>query len=142
MKSWTKITLADIAPIVRRPVVIRHDQAYPELGIRSFGRGAFRKPALSGAEVGTKRLFRFEPGDLVFSNVFAWEGAIAVASRADGGRFGSNPFITCVVDGDSANATYLKLFLTASQDGRAQVLQVSPGGAGQNRTLGVENMEG
>lgn len=140
MKAWPKVALAEIAPIVRRPVEIRHDQAYPELGIRSFGKGAFHKPPLSGSEVGTKRLFRIEPGDLVFSNVFAWEGAIAVASPADAGRFGSHRFITCVVDGDRANATFLKLYLTASPEGRAQVLQASPGGAGRNRTLGVEKM--
>src|SRR5215831_4037981 len=98
MMAWPKAPLAEIAPIVRRPVEIRHDQAYPELGIRSFGRGTFHKPALLGADVGTKRLFRIEPGDLVFSNVFAWEGAIAVASPADAGRFGSHRFITCIVD--------------------------------------------
>ena len=140
MKAWPKVALADIAPIVRRAVEIQLDQAYPELGIRSFGKGTFHKPPLSGSEVGTKRLFRIEPGDLVFSNVFAWEGAIAVASPADAGRFGSHRFITCVVDSDRANATYLKLYLTASPDGRAQVLQASPGGAGRNRTLGVEKM--
>lgn len=140
MKEWPKVALADIAPIVRRAVEIQLDQAYPELGIRSFGKGTFHKPPLSGSEVGTKRLFRIEPGDLVFSNVFAWEGAIAVASPADAGRFGSHRFITCVVDSNRANATYLKLYLTTSPDGRAQVLQASPGGAGRNRTLGVEKM--
>lgn len=140
MKAWPKAALGEIAPIIRRPVEISHDQTYPELGIRSFGRGTFHKPALSGADVGSKRLFRIEPGDLVFSNVFAWEGAIAVASPADMGRFGSHRFITCVVDDKRANATYLKLYLTASHDGRAQVLQASPGGAGRNRTLGVEKM--
>jgi type I restriction enzyme, S subunit len=140
MKGWPKVSLALIAPIVRRSVEIHQDQAYPELGIRSFGRGTFHKPALRGADVGTKRLFRIESGDLVFSNVFAWEGAIAVASPADAGRFGSHRFITCVVDSERANATYLKLYLTASPDGRAQVLHASPGGAGRNRTLGVEKM--
>ncbi len=140
MKPLPKVALAEIAPIVRRPVEIHHDQTYPELGIRSFGRGTFHKPAISGADVGNKRLFRIEPGDLVFSNVFAWEGAVAVASSADAGRFGSHRFITCVVDSNRANATYLKMYLTASPDGRAQVLQASPGGAGRNRTLGVEKM--
>lgn len=140
MKAWPKVSLAEIAPIVRRQVEIRHDHSYPELGIRSFGRGTFHKPALSGADVGSKRLFRIEPGDLVLSNVFAWEGAIAVASPLDAGRFGSHRFITCVVDGERANATYIKLYLTTSPEGRAQVLQASPGGAGRNRTLGVEKM--
>lgn len=140
MKAWPKAVLGDIAPIVRRPVAIHQDQAYPEMGIRSFGRGTFHKPALSGVDVGTKRLFRIEPGDLVFSNVFAWEGAIAVASSEDAGRFGSHRFITCVVDSSRANATFLKLYLTTALEGREQVLKASPGGAGRNRTLGVEKM--
>jgi len=93
MKAWPRVPLADIAPIVRRTVDIQHDQAYPELGIRSFGKGTFHKPPLAGADAGTKRLFRIEPGDLVFSNVFAWEGEIAVASPQDGGRFGSHRFM-------------------------------------------------
>lgn len=140
MKAWPKEALAEIAPIVRRPVSIHHDHLYPELGIRSFGRGTFHKPALSGADVGTKRLFRIEPGDLVFSNVFSWEGAIAVATSADAGRFGSHRFITCVVDTNRAVADFIKLYLTVSPDGRDQVLKASPGGAGRNRTLGVEKM--
>jgi hypothetical protein len=63
----------------------KKDREYPELGIRSFGKGTFHKP-LDYLSVGTKRLFRIEPGDLVFSNVFAWEGAIAVAQKDDEGR--------------------------------------------------------
>lgn len=140
MKARPKVILGDVAPIIRRPAEIALGQTYPELGIRSFGRGTFHKPALSAAEVGTKRLFRIEPGDLVFSNVFAWEGAIAVASPADAGRFGSHRFITCVVDASRADANYLKLYLTTAQDGRGQVQSASPGGAGRNRTLGVEKL--
>jgi type I restriction enzyme S subunit len=140
MTTWPKVTLGEFAPIVRRPVTIHPDRAYPELGIRSFGRGTFHKPALFGADAGSKRLFRIEPGDLVFSNVFAWEGAIAVASPADAGRFGSHRFITCVVDPARADATYLKLFLTTAPEGREQILRASPGGAGRNRTLGVEKL--
>ncbi|GAB1343659.1 restriction endonuclease subunit S domain-containing protein [Gemmatimonas sp.] len=140
MKKWPKVALGEIAPIVRRPIEIELAESYPELGIRSFGKGTFHKPAVSGADVGSKRLFQIEPGDLVFSNVFAWEGAIAVAGPDDSGRFGSHRFITCVVDSERANATFLKFYLTASREGRAQVLQASPGGAGRNRTLGVEKL--
>lgn len=140
MKAWPMTALADLAPIVRRPVDIRPDHSYPELGIRSFGKGTFHKPPLTGADAGTKRLFKIEPGDLVLSNVFAWEGAIAVASPDDGGRYGSHRFITCVVDSSRACAEYLKFYLTASEDGKEQIRRASPGGAGRNRTLGVEKL--
>jgi len=140
MKAWPKVPLAAIAPIVRRAVDIKNDQAYPEMGIRSFGKGTFHKPPLAGADAGTKRLFRIETGDLVFSNVFAWEGAIAVASPQDGGRFGSHRFITCVVDSLRASAAFLKFYLTASDEGLEQIRRASPGGAGRNRTLGVKKL--
>jgi type I restriction enzyme, S subunit len=81
--------MAEVAPLVRREITVELEGSYPELGIRSFGKGTFHKPALSGGEVGTKRLFRIEPGDLLFSNVFAWEGAIAIAGPGDAGRFGN-----------------------------------------------------
>jgi type I restriction enzyme S subunit len=132
--------LGDVAPIIRRAVDIQPDHSYPELGIRSFGKGTFHKPPLTGADAGTKRLFKIEPGDLVLSNVFAWEGAIAVASLKDGGRYGSHRFITCVVDPSRACADYLKFYLTASEDGKEQIRRASPGGAGRNRTLGVEKL--
>ena len=140
MNAWPMTALADVAPIVRRPADIQPDHSYPELGVRSFGKGTFHKPALTGADAGTKRLFKIEPGDLLLLNVFAWEGAVAVASPDDGGRYGSHRFITCVVDSSRACADYLKFYLTASEDGKEQIQRASPGGAGRNRTLGVEKL--
>ena len=139
MKAWPRIPLANIAPIVRRAVDIQHDQAYPKMGIRSFGKGTFHKPPLSGGDVGTKRLFRIEPGDLLFSNVFAWEGAIAIAQPEDAGRFGSHRFITCQANPELTTAEFLRYqFLT--DDGMLKIGEASPGGAGRNRTLGLEKL--
>ncbi|MEJ1388541.1 MAG: restriction endonuclease subunit S [Candidatus Sedimenticola sp. (ex Thyasira tokunagai)] len=83
--------MAEVAPIVRRKIEIDTDGEYPELGVRSFGKGTFHKPVLNGIDVGTKKLYHICPGDLVFSNVFAWEGAIAVVGDKDEGRVGSHP---------------------------------------------------
>ena len=109
--------MADVAPLVRREQFIDLNCSYPELGIRSFGKGTFQKPPLSGADVGTKRLFRIESGDLLFSNVFAWEGAIAIAQPEDAGRFGSHRFITCQANPELTTAEFLRYyFLTAELD--------------------------
>ncbi len=132
--------LAEIAPIVRRPVRIELDGAYRELGVRSFGKGTFHKPFLSGADVGSKKLYHILPGDLVLSNVFAWEGAIAVAKPEDAGRVGSHRFITCVAQSDRACADFLCFYLLTSE-GMEQVREASPGGAGRNRTLGLTKLE-
>jgi restriction endonuclease S subunit len=130
----------DVAPLVRRQAKIDPAADYPELGVRCFGKGTFQKPSLSGLDVGTKKLYAIEPGDLVFSNVFAWEGAIAVAKDEDKGRFGSHRFITCVPNPGVATAVFLNFYFQTSE-GIEQIRDASPGGAGRNRTLGLKKLE-
>lgn len=131
--------MGEVAPLVRREQTIDLDGSYPELGIRSFGKGTFHKPPLPGSEVGTKRLYRIEPGDLLFSNVFAWEGAIAIAQPTDAGRFGSHRFITCRASPDLTIAEFLHYYFLTG-DGMLKIGEASPGGAGRNRTLGLEKL--
>lgn len=131
--------MREAAPLVRRSVELSMGAEYPELGVRSFGKGTFHKPALDFMSVGTKMLYRIEPGDLVFNNVFAWEGAIAVAQPQDAGRVGSHRFITCVPRLDVATADFL-CFYFLTPEGLDQIGKASPGGAGRNRTLGLEKL--
>ncbi len=131
--------MACIAPLVRRRVELLPGAEYPELGIRSFGKGTFHKPALDYLAVGTKKLYRIEPGDLVFNNVFAWEGAIAVAQPEDQGRVGSHRFVTCVPQAGVAAAEFL-CFYFLTPEGLEKIGEASPGGAGRNRTLGLEKL--
>jgi type I restriction enzyme S subunit len=133
-------TLAEVAPLVRRPVDVTLEGDYPELGVRSFGKGTFHKPSLTGADVGSKRLFEIRQGDLVFNIVFAWEGAIAVARTDDNGRVGSHRFLTCVPNSEIATAEFLRYYLL-TPEGLQKVGEASPGGAGRNRTLGVKKSE-
>lgn len=131
--------MALVAPLVRRPAKLEVKGRYPELGLRSYGKGTFHKPALDYLEVGSKKLYSIEPGDLVFSNVFAWEGAIAVAQPEDSGRFGSHRFITCVPDKGFATADFLCFYFLTSE-GLERIGAASPGGAGRNRTLGLNKL--
>lgn len=132
--------MSEVAPLVRRPVEIDLDGTYPELGVRSFGKGTFHKPDLSGAEVGTKKLFRINAGDLVFNIVFAWEGAVAVAQPADDGRVGSHRFLSCVPASDTASVEFLRFYFS-TREGLQKLSEASPGGAGRNRTLGLKKLE-
>ncbi len=132
--------MKEVAPIIRREVFISENGSYPELGIRSFGKGTFHKPALNGLEVGTKRLYRINKGDLLFSNVFAWEGAIAVAQSQDDGRFGSHRFISCVCKDGIALPEFL-CFHFLTEKGMQDINAASPGGAGRNKTLGLNKLE-
>lgn len=136
--AWEKMEI--IAPIVRRPVEVKPEGEYPEMGIRSFGKGTFHKPSLSGIEIGNKKIFRIATGDLIFSNVFAWEGAIAVTQKDDHNRVASHRFISCVPDPEKVSSEFLCYhFLTPK--GMEDIGHASPGGAGRNRTLGLKKLE-
>ena len=139
LKSAAWRPMREVAPIVRRDVTVDLEASYAELGIRSFGKGTFHKPTVTGQELGDKRVYRIEPGDLLFSNVFAWEGAIAVARREDLGRVGSHRFISCVPHGGLTTAEYLRFYFL-TDEGIAKIREASPGGAGRNRTLGLSKL--
>ncbi|MCL2790977.1 MAG: restriction endonuclease subunit S [Desulfobulbus sp.] len=137
VKGVPRKPMHEVAPMIRRPVEIAVNALYPELGIRSFGKGTFHKPAISGVGLGTKRIFEIKAGDLLFSNVFAWEGAIAVAQKNDDSRFGSHRFMSCVPQEGIAVAPFL-CFYFLTDEGMEFIRAASPGGAGRNRTLGIE----
>lgn len=132
--------LAEVAPIVRRPVRIELDGAYPELGVRSFGRGVFHKPVLIGANLDWQKLYRVAEGDLVISNIKAWEGAIAVAAANDHDRVASHRYITCVANREIVVPDFLCFYLLTNE-GITHVQAASPGSADRNRTLAMRRLE-
>lgn len=132
-------TMGEVAPLVRRPVTIDPDATYPELGVRSFGRGLFAKPDVVGGDVTWQSLFRIEAGDLVFSNIKAWEGAFAVAETEHAGKHGSHRYLTCVPNASRATAGYLWFYLQ-SEEGLRRINEASPGSADRNRTLATKRL--
>lgn len=132
--------LSKVASLVRRGISVKLGVEYEEMGIRSFGKGTFKKPILTGKEIGNKRIYRIHEGDLVFNNVFAWEGAIAVAQEADQDRVGSHRFITYIPHEWISTSEFLcHHFL--SERGIEDIRAASPGSAGRNRTLGLKKLE-
>lgn len=139
----SRVKMKVLAPLVRRAVTVDPTRSYPELGIRSFGKGTFHKPSINGSEIGNKKLFLIQPGDLIFNIVFAWEGAVAIAEDRDTDRFGSHRFLTCVVNEDIAMTPFVHYFFL-TDIGLSELDKASPGGAGRNRTLslnGLANIE-
>jgi len=132
-----RLPMSAVARLVRRPVLVSPEATYHELGIRSFGKGTFHTAPVTGADLRGKQVFHIMPGDLLFNVVFAWEGAVAVAGPQDAGRIGSHRFLTCVPEADVADARFLA-FHCLTPAGLADLHAASPGGAGRNRTLGVE----
>lgn len=134
------VQVGEVLDLQRRTVVVEVEQEYEEIGIRSFGRGIFHKEPTTGAELGTKRVFRIEQGDLVISNVFAWEGAIAVATEAQKGKIGSHRFMTFIPKDERIDVRWAASFFL-SEAGLELIRKASPGSAGRNRTLAIDRFE-
>lgn len=132
--------LDKVASLVRRAIKTKPHENYEEMGIRSFGKGTFKKPVLTGKQIGNKRIYHIHEGDLVFNNVFAWEKAIAVAKKEDHGRVGSHRFITYVPHEGQATSEFL-CYHFLSERGIEDIRAASPGSAGRNRTLGLKKLE-
>lgn len=110
---WVRV--GDVLALRRTSVELRPEQSYAEIGIRSFGRGTFRKDPVSGASLGNKRVYEIHPGDLLVSNVFAWEGAVAVAGPETAGRIGSHRFMTWVRTSLDVDVDYLAQFFVSER---------------------------
>ena len=132
-------TMAEVAPFVRRPVEIDIDTRYREVGARSFGKGLFIKPDFDGAEATWQKPVWIKAGDLVLSNIKAWEGAIAIAGNEHDGCIASHRYITCVPDPECATVGFLAYYLL-SEDGLEKIGLASPGTADRNRTLSLGNL--
>ncbi len=132
--------VGDLIELQRRKVDVEPESDYREIGLRSFGRGVFHKLPISGFELGTKKVYEIVPGDLLVSNVFAWEGAVAVAGDGESGFIGSHRFMTWTPKSDCVNMHYLAAYFT-SKVGIEMLGAASPGSAGRNKTLSISTFE-
>ncbi|MFN8132610.1 MAG: hypothetical protein U0R70_13755 [Solirubrobacteraceae bacterium] len=140
MTQVERVRVGDVLRLERRQVIVDVAAEYDEIGVRSFGKGIFHKEPVDGAILGDKRVFRIQPGDLVISNVFAWEGAIALASPAEAGRIGSHRFMTFVPRGERIDTAWAAWYFQ-SEPGLELIRKASPGSAGRNKTLAIKRFE-
>ena len=135
--DWSECTIADCLERVERPVEVKADEMYTQIGIRSHGKGLFYKEPVRGKELGNKAVFWIEPDCFVLNIVFAWEQAIGKTTQAGVGMIGSHRFpMYRPVDG-KIDIDYLISYLMTKR-GKDILEAASPGGAGRNRTLGQD----
>ena len=139
VKSARLCQLGEVAPLQRRPAIVDLGESYPQVSVRSFGRGTFHNPPLHGNEITWQKPHLVKAGDILVSNIKAWEGAIAVAGESDDGRYGSHRYLTFVPVDNIATANFLCFYLL-SPEGLFQVGEASPGSADRNRTLSTKKM--
>ena len=128
------LPLAEVAPLVRRVVATDPDATYTELGVRSFNKGTFHRRTVKGAEFTWQELYLVNTDDLVFSNIMAWEGAVALANAADHGCIGNHRMLTCACDETQVKPAYLAHYFK-TPEGMSKLVGASTGTVARNRTL-------
>lgn len=93
-RGWRKLRLGDVMHLDLDPVKVDPSQDYPNLGIYSFARGAFGKPALSGLSLRAATLFRVQAGQFVYLKLNGYEGAFARVPEELDGFYVTNEFPT------------------------------------------------
>ena len=70
--------LADALTLDEDRIAVAADAIYPQVGIRGFGGGLFRKGGVTAADTTYRHFNRLAVGQFVVSQVKGWEGAVAV----------------------------------------------------------------
>jgi type I restriction enzyme S subunit len=128
------VALSEVAPLVRRQIRIDPEETYIELGVRSFHKGTFHRRTVKGADFDWQDLYRVQADDLVFSNIMAWEGAIALAGAEDEGCVGNHRMLTCEVDRRRVHPAFLAHYFK-TPEGMRKLVGASTGTVARNRTL-------
>lgn len=135
--DWDVYMLGDCLSRVERPVEVKPNELYTQIGIRSHGKGLFYKEPVTGAALGNKAVFGIEPDCFIVNIVFAWEQAIGKTTQSEVGMIGSHRFPMYRPVNDRVDIDYLiSYFLT--KRGTDILEAASPGGAGRNKTLGQD----
>jgi type I restriction enzyme S subunit len=133
------LPMREVAPLVRREIAIDAQTTYLELGVRSFFKGAFIRRTVSGEEFTWQKLYQVKAGDLIFSNIMAWERAIALARIEHNSCVGNHRMLTCETKPAIAHAAYLHYYFT-TEEGFAKIYAASPGTAARNRTMTADSL--
>jgi type I restriction enzyme, S subunit len=129
--------LKEVAPLMRRKVDLQPNTVYSEIGVRSFGKGIFEKPSFNSDELSWEKPNWIEEGDLLMSNIKAWEGAVAAVGKEHDGKVGSHRYLTFVPYPEITNAKFLAFYFL-TEAGNLKLSEASPGSADRNRTLNTK----
>jgi type I restriction enzyme S subunit len=135
------IRLSNVCEVISRPVLQQAGSSYIKLGLLNRGRGIFKRGDTDTEDMGDSDFFWVEPGDLILSGQFAWEGAVALAHEEHAGCVVSHRFPVIIGRRDQVLTEYLlAYFLT--QHGDFVLNDCSRGSAGRNRPLNMSLLLG
>ena len=135
--SWEQRKFGEITSKYEDPVPTPHD-GYYRLGIRSHAKGTFHSYVAKGQELETAQMHRVAAGNFIVNITFGWEHAVAITDKNDAGKLVSHRFPQF----SFAEGMVPEFFryVIVDEKFRHHLWLASPGGAGRNRVLKLDEM--
>ena len=134
---WEQRKFGEVVDKYEDPVETPHD-GYYRLGIRSHAKGTFHSYVEKGHELETAQMYRVAAGNFIVNITFGWEHAVAVTNESDAGKLVSHRFPQYSFHDDMLPEFFK--YVIADEDFRHWLWLASPGGAGRNRVLKLDEM--
>ena len=135
--AWEQRKLSEVLSSYTDPVEIPRT-GYERLGIRSHAKGTFHNFVPAGHELQTAQMHRVAADKFIVNITFGWEHAVAVTDENDAGKLVSHRFPQFSLS-EELDTKFLK-FIILDEDFRHHLWLASPGGAGRNRVLNINEM--
>ena len=136
-KPWEYIEMKHIVTKYDAPVPLPRN-GYHRLGIRSHAKGTFHSYVESGREPETAQMYQVAADKFIVNITFGWEHAVAITNKTDAGKLVSHRFPQFSFN-EGMVPQYFK-YLIIDKKFKHHLWLSSPGGAGRNRVLKIDEM--
>ncbi len=129
------VRLRNLFKLAEKPINIEDYSEYTALGLYNRGRGLFHKDPQLGKDIKESDFYKVLPRDLIISGQFAWEGAVALASKDESECVVSHRYYLLR---DGLVKTEYLLALLITKFGDHLLNESSRGSAGRNKPLNIK----
>ncbi len=135
--AWERRKFGELVDKYEDPVATPHG-GYTRLGIRSHTKGTFHSYVEKGQELETAQMHRVAAGKFIVNITFGWEHAVAITDENDAGKLVSHRFPQFSFNENMVPEFFR--YVIVDENFRHHLWLASPGGAGRNRVLKIEEM--
>ena len=136
-EDWEQRKFGEIVEKYEDPVETP-TEGYTRLGIRSHAKGTFHNYVEKGKELETAKMFRVAADKFIVNITFGWEHAVAITDENDAGKLVSHRFPQYSFNAGMVPKYFRYLILDEKFKHHLELS--SPGGAGRNRVLKLNDM--
>lgn len=114
-RRWPSVALGDVLAPMDRGERVDDDREYRLLGVRLYAGGCYEQEVVRGSRLKTKRLFRVEPGDVVYNKMWAAKSAFAIVGVDRGSFHATSEYPTFEIDRARLVPEYLGVVFAAGE---------------------------